>query len=200
MIPEDKELKESVEFLNFTFDGVYLGTTMHHDTMYEVPPPGINDALTGKESEKWIPSAVSEVQGILESGFATQRDQKEFCLKLLESMYGNVDAALSFFKTYSAHITRAIMKMKQSLADPACFSSRTRLAKLCSLQYALSMTHCSLGQRKKWGGSKGESRKDSFTVTLASYESISGSGMKKKLMKMEKSIWRQQCQKWYRIS
>jgi hypothetical protein len=40
---------------------------------------------------------------MLEMGFATQEDFKEFCLQLLKRMYVNDDAALRFFKTYSAN-------------------------------------------------------------------------------------------------
>jgi hypothetical protein len=63
-------------------------------------------------------------QGMLELGFATQEDLDEYCLRLLKSMYGNVDAALRFFKTYSAHIMGPAMGMKQSLADPCVFYIR----------------------------------------------------------------------------
>jgi hypothetical protein len=65
MIVEDKEGKENVEFVNFAFDGVYLGTTMCHDSEYKVPT-GIYDALTRKESIKWIPSAAYEVMTFIE--------------------------------------------------------------------------------------------------------------------------------------
>jgi hypothetical protein len=64
IIMEDEEGKESVEIVYFAFDGVYLGTTMHQESAYEIPT-GINDALNGKESEKWIPSAVSKVMNFI---------------------------------------------------------------------------------------------------------------------------------------
>ena len=66
-------------------------------------------------------------QGMLELGFTTGNDLKEFCLKLLKSMYGNVDTALRFFKTYSAHLTGPTMKMTQSLADPCVFFKQSKV-------------------------------------------------------------------------
>jgi hypothetical protein len=62
-------------------------------------------------------------QGMLELRFATQRDQTEFCSKLIKSMYGNVDAALRFFKTYLYHWTYD-GGMKQLLADPCVFQAQ----------------------------------------------------------------------------
>ncbi len=50
-------------------------------------------------------------------------------------MYGNVDAAIRFFKTYKKHLIE-IMLMVQSLADPCVFykinkEGRTILIVLC---------------------------------------------------------------------
>ena len=61
---EDKEGKESVEIVNFVFDNVYLGTTIHQDSAYKIPT-GISDALNRKESKKWIPSAASEIMNFI---------------------------------------------------------------------------------------------------------------------------------------
>jgi hypothetical protein len=58
--------------------------------------------------------------GMLELGFITQEGYKECCILLLKPMYGNVDAALKFFRTYNNHLIK-LMGYKQSLADPCAF-------------------------------------------------------------------------------
>jgi hypothetical protein len=75
------------------------------------------------------PTFIDWPAGMLEMGFATQEDLKKFCLQLLKNMYGNVDAALRFFKTYSAHLMGPMMKMEQSLADPCVFYKRDKDSK-----------------------------------------------------------------------
>jgi hypothetical protein len=55
------------------------------------------------EGDMESPTFIDWAAGMLEMGFATQEDLKEFRLQLLKSMYGNVDVALRFFKTYSVH-------------------------------------------------------------------------------------------------
>jgi hypothetical protein len=37
-------------------------------------------------------------RGMLELGFITQEEYNEYCMQLLKSMDGNVDAAIQFFK------------------------------------------------------------------------------------------------------
>jgi hypothetical protein len=58
--------------------------------------------------------------GMLELGFITEEEFDEYCIQLLKSMYGNVDAALKFFKTYKEHVTKVIL-LNQSRADPCVF-------------------------------------------------------------------------------
>ena len=51
-----------------------------------------------------------------------EEQRKQSAIQLLRSMYGNVDAAIKFFKISSAHVTEINgMGMKQSLFDPCIF-------------------------------------------------------------------------------
>ena len=59
-------------------------------------------------------------EGMLELGFITQEEHNGYCIKLEKSMYGNVDAALKYFKVYSKYL-REEMKMIQSETDPCIF-------------------------------------------------------------------------------
>ena len=55
-------------------------------------------------------------------GFMTEEQRKRKAIKLLKSMYGNVDAAIKFFKTLTGHITEdEDLKMIQSKTDPCVF-------------------------------------------------------------------------------
>jgi hypothetical protein len=64
-------------------------------------------------------------EGMKEMGFASQDDIDKYCIQLLKSMYGNVDAAIRFFKTYKKHLTEE-MGMTQSLTDPCVFYKRNK--------------------------------------------------------------------------
>ena len=52
-------------------------------------------------------------------GFMTEAQRKTLAILLKKSMYGNVDAAIKFFKLLAEHMKK--MEMKQSLADPCVF-------------------------------------------------------------------------------
>ena len=72
---------------------------------------------------------------------ASQDNLDNYCIQLLKSMYGNVDAAIRFFKTYKRHLTIA-MKMTQSLADLCIFykrdkTGRTVLIAICFVDNTL---------------------------------------------------------------
>ena len=55
-------------------------------------------------------------------GFMTEDQRQSTAIQLMKSMYGNVDAAIKFFKTLTAHITdKNGMNMQQSQADPCVF-------------------------------------------------------------------------------
>ena len=55
-------------------------------------------------------------------GFMTEDERKKMAIKLIKSMYGNVDAAIKFFKTFIEVVTdEEGMKMQQSQVDPCLF-------------------------------------------------------------------------------
>ena len=55
-------------------------------------------------------------------GFMTEEERKNYAIKLTKSMYGNVDAAIKFFKTLVEVVTEEDgMNMKQSDVDPCLF-------------------------------------------------------------------------------
>lgn len=54
-------------------------------------------------------------------GFITNKDREKYVIQLVKSMYGNVDAALRFFKELKHHIVNEL-KMNQSDADRVYFS------------------------------------------------------------------------------
>lgn len=55
-------------------------------------------------------------------GFMTEEDRENSAIQLVKSMYGNVDAAIKFFKLFSNHLTNEEgMNMKQSRSDPCVF-------------------------------------------------------------------------------
>jgi hypothetical protein len=96
----------------------------------------IDIAAAFLEGDMESPTFINWPAGMLEMGFATQEDLKKVCLHLLKSMYGNVNVALQFFKTYSAHLTGPMMGMQQSLADPCVFyksnkNNKTVLIAVC---------------------------------------------------------------------
>jgi hypothetical protein len=82
-----------------------------------------------------VPTFIDWPDGMVELGFVSEDDVQNNCIQLLKSMYGNVDAAIRFFKTYRKHLMEK-MGMKQSLADPCVFykkneSGRTVLIAIC---------------------------------------------------------------------
>jgi hypothetical protein len=82
-----------------------------------------------------VPTFIEWPDGMQDLGFASDDDMENYCIQLLKSMYGNVDAAIRFFKTYKKHLIEN-MFLKQSLADPCVFykkdkSGRTTLIVIC---------------------------------------------------------------------
>ena len=98
-------------------------------------------------------------------GFMTEAQRKETAILLLKSMYGNVDAAIKFFKELVKHVTdEKGMNMKQSLADPCVFY---RLDKNTELDLLVTVTvdDCAvpgLESNIKWFMDNVEKR---FTIT-----------------------------------
>ena len=86
----------------------------------------IDIAAAFLEGDMESPTFINWPAGMLEMGFATQEDFKKFCLQLLKSLYGNVNAALQFFKKYRSPLKGPMMGMQQSLVDPCVFYKRNK--------------------------------------------------------------------------
>jgi hypothetical protein len=59
-------------------------------------------------------------EAMVKLGFVTEQERKDFAIELGKSMYGNVDAALLFFRTFKS-IVVGKLGLKQSLTDPCVF-------------------------------------------------------------------------------
>ena len=65
-----------------------------------------------------------------ELGFMTEKQYKELCIELLGGMYGNVDAALLYFRTFTEYVTKdKRMNMKQSKTDPCVSLGKEKMEK-----------------------------------------------------------------------
>ena len=74
------------------------------------------------ESDMEVEMFIEPHPAMVTCGFMTEQQQKQHAIQLLKSMYGNVDAAIKFFKTLTSHlIDPNNMNMKQSQADPCVF-------------------------------------------------------------------------------
>jgi len=62
------------------------------------------------------PMYIEWPEGMVELGFLTLEEFQETCAELQKGMYGNVDAALRFYKTYSNHLQENV-KMKKCRSD-----------------------------------------------------------------------------------
>jgi hypothetical protein len=72
------------------------------------------------EGELDKPIYIEFPEGMDLLGFVTTDEMESHCIELGKSMYGNVDAALRFFRTMKEHLTER-MGMVQSLSDPCVF-------------------------------------------------------------------------------
>lgn len=62
--------------------------------------------------------------GLIELGFITQEEADLYCIQLMNSMYGNVDAALRWILLKTEYLTGPEIMMTQSRADPCIFFKR----------------------------------------------------------------------------
>ena len=60
---------------------------------------------------------------MVELGFVTREEQRQWAILLANNMYGNVDAALRFFEKYSGILVEQ-MGFSQNRADPCIFFKR----------------------------------------------------------------------------
>lgn len=70
------------------------------------------------------PMYITIHDALVACGFVTAEEQKEYCIRLLNSMYGNCDAALRWIKMFVQHLTSEEVGMTQSLADPCVLYKR----------------------------------------------------------------------------
>ena len=82
--------------------------------MFDVEAAFLNAKYEGK---KKMFIAIPEIMEIL--GFVTEEDRQKYAIELMVSMYGNVDSALMFFKTYSSTLLK--IGLTQSRIDPCVF-------------------------------------------------------------------------------
>ena len=66
------------------------------------------------------PTFIEWPDGMVEFGFITEEERELYCIQLTKSMYGNVNAALIWFKTYENYLTKQ-MGMEQCRSDPCVF-------------------------------------------------------------------------------
>ncbi|HEY9710756.1 MAG TPA: reverse transcriptase domain-containing protein, partial [Oculatellaceae cyanobacterium] len=58
--------------------------------------------------------------GAVKLGYITEQDKKSKCIQLKKSIYGNVNASLCFYRTYSEHLIKELL-MKRSQTDACVF-------------------------------------------------------------------------------
>jgi hypothetical protein len=80
----------------------------------------INIEAAFLEGDRDKPTSIKWPVGMLELRFITKEEFKESCIELMRSMYGNIDAAIKFFKTYKKHLLMVIGLIR-SMADPCVF-------------------------------------------------------------------------------
>ena len=66
-----------------------------------------------------------------EIGFITEEEERNKCIKLVRSMYGNVDAALRCQKAFIKLGTNKEIKCIQSNTDPCMLYKRNQKGKIC---------------------------------------------------------------------
>ena len=77
-------------------------------------------------------------------GFMIDKQQQSTDIQIIKSMYGNVDAAIKFFKILTSHITdKNGMNMQQSQADPCVFYKFNKLNNLI-LMVSVTVDDCAI--------------------------------------------------------
>ena len=85
----------------------------------------IEAAFLNAELESDRPVYAEWPEGLVELGFITEEEKKEFCIKLTRAMYDGVDVPRLFMKTLCKYLTKE-MKMTQSLVDPCLYYCKSR--------------------------------------------------------------------------
>ena len=94
-----------------------LGMVLYNETwkchMFDVEAAFLNAEMENPMYLEWP-------EGMVELGFINEEDRRKSCIKLVKSMYGNVDAALRWMNAF----TKVLIKnagLSQSQADPCLF-------------------------------------------------------------------------------
>ena len=86
--------------------------------------------------------------GIVELGFLTKEQAEEYCILLMHSMYGNVDAALRWITLKTEFMTSEEVGMTQSKADPCVFYKKSEEGKPI-LVVAITVDDCAVAGHPK---------------------------------------------------
>ena len=103
-----------------------IAMTLYHDHwdmhVIDIEAAFLEGKLKNPMYIEWLP-------GMVELGKISKEDADKYVCLLTGGMYGNVEAALAFFREYREHLIKK-MKMKQSLTDPCVFYLRDDQGKL----------------------------------------------------------------------
>jgi hypothetical protein len=103
LVPEDDWVLES-----FDVEAAFLNSEVERETFIEWP------------------------EGMIELGFITEQEKKDYCIQLKKAMYGNIDAPLCWMRTFSKYLIETVGLM-QSKVDPCVFIKRDKDEKLVLL-------------------------------------------------------------------
>ena len=79
----------------------------------------------------------------------TEEQRKKTAIKLIKSMYGNVDAAIKFFKTLTTHLTNKDgMNMSHSKVDPCVFHKLDKMGNL-TLFISVTVDDCAITSKNE---------------------------------------------------
>ena len=99
-----------------------IGITLYHDN-WDIHVIDIEAAFLEGKLKK--PMYIEWLPGMVETGLMSQEDADKYVCLFAGGMYGNVQAALAFFREYLEHLTKE-MNMKQSLTDPCVLYLRDK--------------------------------------------------------------------------
>ena len=92
--------------------------------MFDVEAAFLNAELETPMYLEW-PESMKEL------GFITEKEERKKCIKLVRSMYGNVDAALRWQKAFIKLCTNEEIKCVQSKTDPCMLYKKNKKGKIC---------------------------------------------------------------------
>ena len=143
---------------------ILLGLTLFYESKgwvchsYDVEAAFLEPKVDDLEMYLEIP------QGVMELGFLTQEEAHTNCILLMNSMYGNVDAALRWILLKTEFLTSNLVGMIQSRSDPCVFYKRDEEGE-AMLVIAMTVDDCAVAgtpESIEWLMKKIESR---FKIT-----------------------------------